>query len=110
MPNFDYRTLKGMISPQDDSPAVKDYKAGAGAFVHALRQGGWSEEQIENSLRTHFEGIAAVLVEHLHNEVDQAQYTDAFEAVAKSLIDKIDPRENPCGRGYCGTCYPEVNQ
>lgn len=107
MPNFDYRDVKGLIDLQGDSPAVQGYKAGAGAFQDALKHAGWSEEQIENGLRTHFESIAAVLVEHLHAEVDRTQYTDVFKVIARSLIDKIDPRANPCGRSYCGTCYPE---
>lgn len=63
---FDYTTVTGLIDREKDPEAVRMYKAGAGAFVYALRNAGWSEEQITNGLRSHFEATAAVLAEHLH--------------------------------------------
>lgn len=107
--SFDYRTVLGPISFEADSRTVQDYKAVAGSVADSLRRSGQSGEQVENGLRTYFESVAAVLVEHLHAHVDRQQYSDAFVCVARALIDKVDPRENPCGRSYCHTCYPEAS-
>ncbi|MFE0472696.1 hypothetical protein ACFW2V_13875 [Streptomyces sp. NPDC058947] len=62
---FDPADVSGPVDLQADSQAVRDYKAGRGALAYALRQTGWSEEQIHNSLRTHFESVSAVLADHI---------------------------------------------
>jgi hypothetical protein len=105
---FDYKRLLGPIGPDGEEPeAIRMYKASAGAQRQALRDAGRTEEQIENGMRTHFESAARVLVEHLHGVIANTAYSDPFRAVALALVDKIDPAENPCGRTYCLTCYPE---
>jgi hypothetical protein len=90
---FQYDMVTGAIELGRDSQAVQNYKAGTGALIYALKAGGWSDEQIENGLRTHFESVAAVLVEHLRSHASQQNYSDAFRAVASALIDRIDPAE-----------------
>lgn len=39
--------------------------AGEGAFRYALRNAGWSEEKIDNSLRTHFYSVVKEIQEKL---------------------------------------------
>lgn len=93
----------GPIDMENDSEAVQGYKAGRGAFVYALTDAGWTEEQITNSLQTHFEGVAAVLTEHQQRHVAQVNP----ECGTLELITVISPKANPCGRGHCDICTPE---
>jgi hypothetical protein len=107
---FDYNSTKGPIDFKSDSEEIGNHKAGHGAFVYALRSAGWSEEQIENSLRTYFEGIAAILSAHLldHFTGDRRGVgTVSAWQVAQEAAAEIHPKSNPCGRSYCTTCYPE---
>lgn len=46
-----------------DSPAVRDYKAGAGWLWYALRNAGMTDEQIANSLTTYDEAVRRVALE-----------------------------------------------
>jgi hypothetical protein len=62
---FNYETVLGQIDLENDSEQVRNYKAGVGAIRYALRNAGWSEIQISNSLRTHFESVADVLAVYL---------------------------------------------
>jgi hypothetical protein len=105
---FDYETITGRIDLTNDTEEVGNHKAGHGAFVYALRNSGWTEEQIDNSLRTYFEGIAAVLSAHLldHFIGDGRGNVSAWQ-VAQEAAAEIHPKSNPCGRSYCTTCYPE---
>lgn len=106
---FDYNDVLGPIDLQGDSEAIRNYKAGTGALAAELRHAGWSEEQISNGLRTHFESISMVLVEHImeHFIKDRrGANTVSPWTVAQEVSAEIHPRSNPCGRDYCTTCYP----
>jgi hypothetical protein len=111
---FDYGTLTGLIDMEKDSEAVRDYKAGAGAFIYALRNAGWSPEQITNSLRTHFDAAASVLAEHLHGWAAENAAPEGNWAAEEITP---PPRAThcqcfrcpncPCRPDYCNACIPE---
>lgn len=106
---FNYNRLVGQIDFQADTPAVQNYKAGTGALAAELRQAGWSEEQIANGLRTHFESISLVLVEHiLDTFIQDLRGVGVVSAwtVAQEVVAEIHPKSNPCGRSYCTACHP----
>lgn len=94
---FRYETLMEPLDLKADSLEARNYKAGAGALIYALKHAGWTEEQIANGMRSHFESTAAVLAEHIRGLNEEAAA-------------KIDPKSNPCGRSYCTTCCPAANR
>jgi hypothetical protein len=73
---------------EEDSDAVKAYKAGTGALSHALKVAGWTEEQIANSLRTHFDATATVLADHLRIWSVFLQSGDVVSVAADELEGK----------------------
>jgi hypothetical protein len=115
---FPYDRITGRIDPENDSEAVRGYKAGAGAFFYALRNAGWSPEQITNSMRTLFDSTAEVLAEHLRiaGEDDIAECGNPMWAYAAAEITP-EPRADhcqcsrcpkcPCRPHYCNACHPE---
>lgn len=106
---FRYDNVTGPIHPQGDSEAVQGYKAGAGAFRYALKRAGWSDEQIDNGLQSHFESIALVLSEHILDKFIQDRRgvgTVSAWTVAQEVVAEIHPKSSPCGRSYCTTCQP----
>ncbi|MFB8071106.1 hypothetical protein [Streptomyces californicus] len=66
----------------NDSPAVRDYKAGAGWLWYALRNAGMTDEQIANSLATYDESVRRVALEE------------------RLCIGCGDPRDNGKAHGY----------
>jgi hypothetical protein len=115
---FDYETVTGLIDKEKDSEAVQGYKAGTGALIYALRNAGWSPTQIANGLRTHFDGVSAVLAEQLaemgRNEpgTDYAAGLYAAEMTITPLPYATHCQctkclQCPCRPHYCNACVPE---
>lgn len=115
---FDHNKLRGLIDKETDSEAVQGYKAGVGAFVYALRNAGWSQEQIVNSLDTLFDSTAEVLAEHLviTGRDDIAEAGHPMWEYAAAEITPLPRADHcqcfrcpqcPCRPDYCNACVPE---
>ncbi|MYW28328.1 hypothetical protein [Streptomyces sp. SID2119] len=82
----------------NDSPAVRDYKAGAGWLWYALRNAGMTDEQIANSLATYDASVKRVALEDaadLIRDASLGHYPSGMcpaVSTAKGAASLIDPR------------------
>lgn len=61
----------------NDSPAVRDYKAGAGWLWYALRNAGMTDEQIFNSLTTYDASVSRLAFERAADLLDAQELEGA---------------------------------
>ncbi|MFE7399591.1 hypothetical protein [Streptomyces sp. NPDC057557] len=62
-----------------DSPAVRDHKAGAGVMWYALRNAGWTDEQIFNGLNTYDASVRRVALEEAADLLDTMELEGAAQ-------------------------------
>lgn len=92
----------GPIDFEDDSGATILRKAGEGAIRYALRNSGWTEEQIENAMASHYRAVAHELAEEAREFMGPVSLPNGHrepEPVARyvlgwhSALNRIDPPE-----------------
>jgi hypothetical protein len=81
---------------RDEPEAVQLRKAGEGAFWYALRNAGWSDVQIHNSLQTYRESVAHELAGQIRSvgvdiPAGMSEIGRAIRQARTAVADLIDP-------------------
>lgn len=86
---FDYARVAGQFDLENDSQAIRDYKAAWGWERYVGRQYGSTELQLDNGQETVFQSVAAVLAEHIRTLAD-SEPDPATAAVLRRAAAAID--------------------